>query len=148
MDYWSNYIAELAGFDILSLEFNKKKYNYFYIANISGKFKEDFNEIFIDSKIVNNFVDKLEKTFKLTTTINTSNMVLFDPNGSIYKYNSVEDILKTYVSYRNQTYIDRKTNLLESMKVDINLLEIKIRFLVEVEVIMDILFNRLQMAVM
>ena len=34
--------------------------------------------------------ERLEKKFKLTTTISTENMYLFDPNGIIKKYDTPE----------------------------------------------------------
>jgi DNA topoisomerase-2 len=53
----------------------------------------------------------LEKFFKLTTTINTSNMIAFDPNGKIHKYESPEEILEEFYPLRLQYYQKRKVCL-------------------------------------
>lgn len=41
----------------------------------------------------------LEKKFKLTTTIGTTNMHLFDSNGKIRKYDTPEDSKYNYTNY-------------------------------------------------
>jgi len=53
----------------------------------------------------------LEKFFKLTTTINTSNMIAFDTNGKIHKYESPEQILEEFYPLRLQYYQKRKVCL-------------------------------------
>ena len=50
----------------------------------------------------------LEKFFKLTTNINTSNMIAFDTNGKIHKYESPEEILGEFYPLRLQYYQKRK----------------------------------------
>lgn len=52
----------------------------------------------------------LEKCFKLTTTISTSNMVCFDSNNRIRKYGSVGEILQNFYSLRMDYYVKRKVN--------------------------------------
>ncbi|CAJ1431146.1 unnamed protein product [Effrenium voratum] len=44
----------------------------------------------------------LEKTFKLKSSISTSNMVLFDAEGKIAKYNSSLDILQEFCKLRTE----------------------------------------------
>lgn len=54
--------------------------------------------------------------FKLTTKINTSNMICFDPEGKIKKYNSPEQILEEFYPLRLAYYQKRKVcNELESV---------------------------------
>ena len=50
----------------------------------------------------------LEEKFKLTKTISTSNMVAFDTEGRITKYESPEDILKEFYAVRIRFYERRK----------------------------------------
>lgn len=50
----------------------------------------------------------LEKKMKLTTTISTGNMNLFDHNGQICKYQTPEDILKDFFTVRIVYYEKRK----------------------------------------
>ncbi|CAL5380329.1 unnamed protein product [Camellia sinensis] len=48
------------------------------------------------------------KKFKLTTTISTSNMHLFDPKGVIKKYETPEQILEEFFHVRLEFYEKRK----------------------------------------
>jgi DNA topoisomerase-2 len=50
----------------------------------------------------------LEEKFKLSKTIATTNLVAFDPEGRITKYNTVEDILKEFYQIRLKFYEKRK----------------------------------------
>ncbi|CAL5420288.1 unnamed protein product [Camellia sinensis] len=50
----------------------------------------------------------LLKKFKLTTTISTSNMHLFDPKGVIKKYETPEQILEEFFHVRLEFYEKRK----------------------------------------
>lgn len=50
----------------------------------------------------------LENKFKLSKTIATTNLVAFDPEGRINKYNTVNDILKEFYFIRLKLYSERK----------------------------------------
>jgi DNA topoisomerase-2 len=52
----------------------------------------------------------LEKKFKVTTTMSTSNMVCFDQEGRIRKYSNVEEILREFYHQRLSFYQKRKVN--------------------------------------
>lgn len=52
----------------------------------------------------------LEERFKLSRTIATTNLVAFDPEGRICKYNTVEDILKEFFQVRIKFYEKRKVS--------------------------------------
>ena len=65
-----------------------------------------------ESTMVNPRVNMLEKTLKLTTTVSTTNMHLFDENRRLRKYSSVEEILQAYVPVRLNLYKKRKEALL------------------------------------
>ena len=48
--------------------------------------------------------NKIEKTFKLTGKINTSNMVLYNAKGHLQKYSDANDILKDYFPHCLRTW--------------------------------------------
>jgi DNA topoisomerase II len=54
----------------------------------------------------------LEKRFKLTSQLNTSNIVCFDIEGRICKYDSAEVLLKDFYSLRLKYYMKRKEAML------------------------------------
>ena len=53
----------------------------------------------------------LEKKFKLATTMTTSNMVCFDEEGRIKKYNDVLEILEDFYHLRLIYFQKRKVNI-------------------------------------
>ena len=52
----------------------------------------------------------LHEFFKLTTKVNTSNMVCFDFDGKIKKYNSPEEIIEDFYPKRLAYYQKRKVS--------------------------------------
>jgi len=57
----------------------------------------------------------LETKFKLVNYINTSNMVAFDPQGRIRKYNTPEEILTEFFHLRLEYYQKRKVQVNSSL---------------------------------
>ncbi|KAI9145964.1 DNA topoisomerase [Paraphysoderma sedebokerense] len=74
-------------------------------------------------------VEGLEKKFKLSTTMTTSNMVCFDEEGRIKKYNAPEEILQDFYDLRLKYYQKRKTFLTDQLVQDYTKLENKVRFI-------------------
>ncbi|KAF8016230.1 hypothetical protein BT93_H1671 [Corymbia citriodora subsp. variegata] len=74
----------------------------------------------------------LMKKFKLTSTISTSNMHLFDSNGVIKKYDSPEQILEEFFHLRLECYEKRKKILLENLELKLVMLDNKVRFILGV----------------
>ena len=74
----------------------------------------------------------LHGKFKLSTTISTNNMTLFDDQGKIHKYKTSLDILRMFFHHRLEFYIKRKAMLLEKMGKDLKTLSNKARFVEEV----------------
>lgn len=74
----------------------------------------------------------IEKKMKLSTTISLSNMVCFDRNGSIKKYNTPIEILHEFYHIRLEYYVKRKEQLLQSLREELDKLENKVSFIREV----------------
>jgi DNA topoisomerase II len=74
---------------------------------------------------------KLEKIFKIASSINLRNMVLHNEHGILTKYDSVEEILMDFIDIRIKYYEKRRDLLMKEIQKDIDLLEIKIRFIME-----------------
>ena len=74
-------------------------------------------------------INKLEKELKLTSTISTTNMCAFDQNCRIHKYKTANDIINEFYKVRINTYVVRKKYMLEKMKIDLDILKEKIRFI-------------------
>ncbi|GAB4832566.1 hypothetical protein Ancab_006584 [Ancistrocladus abbreviatus] len=74
----------------------------------------------------------LLKKFKLTSTITTSNMHLFDKRGLIKKYENPEQILIEFFDERLEFYGKRKKFFLDNLEKDLLKLENKVRFILGV----------------
>ena len=70
---------------------------------------ESFKEIRYNSN------DDLIKIFKLSTSIPTTNMVLFDSKNKIKKYNNIEEIINEFYDVRLDFYNQRKKYLLSKL---------------------------------
>ncbi|RMZ77300.1 hypothetical protein DV737_g4436, partial [Chaetothyriales sp. CBS 132003] len=76
----------------------------------------------------------LEERFKLSKTMATSNLVAFDPEGRITKYNSIQDIMEEFYRWRLHVYARRKEWLLSDMNRALRKLTNQARF---VQMIID-----------
>lgn len=66
----------------------------------------------MDDKHMKSSLEKgLEETFKLTKTMATSNLVAFDAQGRIHKYDTVLDIMEEFYHIRLKAYEKRKVCL-------------------------------------
>lgn len=72
------------------------------------------------------------ETLKLNRYIYTSNMVLFNENGNIKKYDSIDEIINAFCNIRLDYYVKRKKYILGQLETEIKFLGNKRRFLEEV----------------
>ena len=77
----------------------------------------------------NEHMNKLEKELRLTSTISTSNMCMFNHKNVIHKYQNVEEILKEFYQVRYQKYQERKQYQLDKMEFDAEILSQKTKFI-------------------
>lgn len=70
-------------------------------------------------------IDKL----KLSTTVRTSNMVLFDAKGHIKRYPTVDAVIDDYMVIRLDGYCKRKAAQLEALRGEILVLDNRVRFI-------------------
>jgi DNA topoisomerase-2 len=66
-----------------------------------------------DSKDPN--ISGLEKLLKLTTTISTTNMHLFDSEMRLHKYETIQEIIDAFYEVRMKTYGKRKAAILNDI---------------------------------
>ena len=72
--------------------------------------------------------DIIEEKFKLQSTKSTTNMHLYNKDGSIKKYDNVYQIMDEHYYVRLNMYAKRKDYELDIIERHIKLLEAKIRF--------------------
>ncbi|XP_038982287.1 DNA topoisomerase 2 [Phoenix dactylifera] len=91
-----------------------------------------FEIILTEEKLKMAKEEGLERKFKLTTTISTTNMHLFDSEGVIKKYDTPEQILEDFFHLRLEFYAKRKKVLLDNLEMDLLKLDNKVRFILGV----------------
>lgn len=104
-----------------------------YLENLlqNGVIK-DYKEYHTEKK-VNFLVISLKKfPLKVSTTLTTSNMVCFDSDGKIKKYETPLEIIKEFYYTRLKFYTMRKEHRLKTLREELNKLENKVRFIKEV----------------
>lgn len=75
---------------------------------------------------------EMEKYLKLSSTITTSNMYLYNHKGFITKYNTVNDILYEFFDHRLKMYEVRKKYYLKVLENELKLLKYKIKFIQDI----------------
>jgi DNA topoisomerase II len=96
------------------------------------------DEIYFRFKVDEEF-EVSHESLGLVDCLFTSNMVLFDSNGKIKKYDAVKDILVEFCNKRRELYDIRKREQIKEMEEELKYLRNKIRF------IGDIIENRIQL---
>jgi len=79
-----------------------------------------------------NGINGLEKLLRLTTTISTTNMHLFDSNEKLKKYSKVEEIIEDYYDVRLGGYVKRKKHIIKILEGELIVLHNKARYIKEV----------------
>jgi DNA topoisomerase-2 len=100
---------------------------------------KDYNDYSTDTDIHFNvilckeMVDETEilKTFKLTSSLSTSNMNLFDEDNQLTHYDSASDIIINFISSRIKYYVTRKEVQLKDLKEEIYILKNKYTYIQE-----------------
>ena len=73
--------------------------------------------------------DYIVKTFKLTSTVHTTNMHCFDHKGTIQKYDSPEEIIREFTQVRIKYYVKRKEWLIRTWSKELEENTIQLRFM-------------------
>jgi DNA topoisomerase-2 len=71
----------------------------------------------------------VEKVLKLTTTIKTSNIHMFDDNCKLKKFENVDEIIREYYDVRLTAYRKRKAYLVDAMTKRMELLTNKAKYI-------------------
>jgi DNA topoisomerase-2 len=82
-----------------------------------------------DKHMANALAKGLEDTFKLFKTQATSNLVAFDAQGRIHKYNSPLDIMEEFYQIRIRYYEKRKAHQLSEMQRELTKMSNQSRFI-------------------
>ncbi|XP_069993753.1 DNA topoisomerase 2-alpha isoform X2 [Penaeus vannamei] len=84
-----------------------------------------------EAKLGKAMEEGLHKTFKLTSSLSTNSMVLFDHNGVLRKFEAVEEILREFFDLRLKYYSKRKQYLVGMIQAEASKLSNQARFILE-----------------
>ena len=71
----------------------------------------------------------IEKTFKLVKKVSIGNMHLYNKDGAITRYDTIEAILNDYYEVRLDLYQKRKDNKLETLESQLKIISYKVKFI-------------------
>jgi DNA topoisomerase-2 len=92
---------------------------------------DTLDDILYDESRNKDGLNKFEKLFKLSSKVNTSNMVLYDRNGFLKKYKNPNDILKDFMEVRLECYVNRKNYQLKNLEKELIILNARVKFILE-----------------
>jgi DNA topoisomerase-2 len=101
-------------------------------------------KVIMQKTVIDELMNKNEviKKLKLTTSINTSNMHVFDEDCKIRKISCPEEIIYRFYKIRKNHFIKRKKYLIDKLESEYSILESKIKFINYVISEKIIVFNR------
>ena len=79
-----------------------------------------------------NDINGLEKILKLTTSVNTTNMNMFNSNRQLNKYSTVQSIIDQYYDVRIEMYRKRKNIMVQNMKNIVIEISNRAKFILEI----------------
>lgn len=79
----------------------------------------------------NNGINGVEKMLKLTTTVSTTNMHMFNHESKLHKYGSVEEIIEDFFQVRMNVYGKRKAQQIRDMENKLVKLSNRARYIKE-----------------
>lgn len=118
----------------------KSKVKKMRVRKDQGKFIEDIidnsDNIKVDMTIVFEGdslktlikADGLEKYLRLSSSLSLTNMCIISENGSVIKYDTVDDILTEFYLFRLKMYEKRKAYMCRSLKNEVDIINWKIQF--------------------
>ena len=90
------------------------------ITNMSTEVNVNITVVFPKGKLaelllISGDINGIEKILKLTTTVSTTNMHLFDSKMRLHKYESVQEIIDAFYEVRIETYKKRKAAIVNEI---------------------------------
>ena len=102
------------------------------VVNLSTEVVVDITVQFPKGKLASMSTEALEKMLKMTTTVSTTNMHLFDADRKLHKYGSIEEIIDAFFVTRFDVYHKRKAALVAAMRCLLVRLSNRARYILEV----------------
>lgn len=107
------------------------------MVNMSTEVAVDITVTLLKGKLVEleaeraNGINGVEKMLKLTTTVSTTNMHMFNHESKLHKYGRVEEIIEDFYQVRLNAYQKRKANQIKDMENKLVKLSNRARYITE-----------------
>jgi DNA topoisomerase-2 len=124
---------------------NKKKQYLSSFTNNNTDTSVNMELIFKNKTDLDKLIENptlFDKTFKLVSKLNISNMYLFNSSNTIQKYNTPEEILQEYFVVRLEFYEKRKEFLLNILQKELDILKYKVKFIESIINEEIVIFNK------
>ena len=86
-------------------------------------------ELTFEDKYLEDNIDNIEKLYKLSKKYSITNMHLYNSKGVIQKYLNVKEIMEEYYNVRLDFYIKRKNYQLNILKIELENISHKVKFI-------------------
>ena len=83
----------------------------------------------LESSVSENAVNGIEKMLKLTTTVSSTNMYMFNSESKLHKYETVQEIIDDFFGVRIQLYKKRKDALIVEMRSTLEKLSMRSKYI-------------------
>jgi DNA topoisomerase-2 len=85
----------------------------------------------LEATIDQNGLNGVYKLLKLSTTITTTNMHMFNADRKLHKYNTVEEIIGEFYDIRMKTYAERKAKMVEELQYRLKKMTNRAKYILE-----------------
>jgi DNA topoisomerase-2 len=85
-----------------------------------------------NNKLGKDGINELENKLKLNTTVSLNNMHVFDEFGIIKKFTNIDDLISYWFNFRIKIYEKRRDYLLKNLKVVLDIIRFKVKFILEI----------------
>ena len=84
------------------------------------------------NKLGKDGVSELENRLKLTSSLGITNMHMFNENGRMQKFKTVNEIIDQWFEVRKKIYTARRDYILEKLSKELNIIKFKVKFIGEI----------------
>lgn len=99
------------------------------IKDVREMHTDDRVHFILETRDAVNDIEDLKKMLKLTSNVSGNNMVLFDSQHRIKRYQSETEILEEFFGMRLDLYKARKSHMLKHLKKEVSTLNSKQKFI-------------------
>ena len=109
------------------------------LLNMKNSVLKDYNDRSTDKDVCIELIlakkikdQNIPSTFKLQTTISTTNMNLFNYEEKLVPYSNINGIINDFMKVRYNAYVDRKNYIINNLEHEIMIITNKYKYIIEI----------------